>query len=240
MSKDVLAWHFVGDALRDGRPIPADGVTLKHKGKLELCASGLHASERLIDALQYAPGPILCRVQMGGTIKKESDKLVARQRTILWRIDLTDVLRKFARQCALDVAHLWNMPFVVRQYLETGDKSIRAAAWDAAWTSAMATAWASARDAASAAARAAANDAARAAANDAASDAAGAAASDAAGAAASAAARAAANDAARAAANDAANDAAWAAARAAASDAARAAQNTRLTEMVMALAPEGS
>ena len=172
MSKDVLAWHFVGDTLRDGRPIPADGVTLKHKGKLELCASGLHASERLIDALLYAPGPILCRVQMGGTIKKESDKLVARQRTILWRVNSTDVLRKFARQCALDVAHLWNMPPVVRQYLETGDERLRAAARAVAW----AAAWDAARDAVGVAD----------------------------------------------------------------SDAARAAQNTRLTEMVMALAPVGA
>ena len=188
MSKDVLAWHFVGDALRDGRPIPADGVTLKHKGKLELCASGLHASERLIDALQYAPGPILCRVKMGGTIKKESDQLVARQRTILWRVNSTDVLRKFARQCALDVAHLWNMPPVMKQYLETGDESLRA------------TAWAAARDAAWDAASAASSNAASAGGWDAAS----------------------------------------VAARVAARATAKALQNTRLTEMVMALAPEGS
>ena len=212
MSKEVLAWHFVGDALRDGRPVPADGVTLKHTGKLELCASGLHASERLIDALEYAPGPILCRVRMGGTIKKDSDKLVARQRTILWRVDLTDMLRKFARQCALDVAHLWDMPPVVRQYLETGDESIRVAAWAAAGAAAGAAAW----------------DAARAAA--------GAAAWDAALAAAGAAARAAARDAAWDAASYGAQGAASIAARAAAKDA----QNTHLTEIAMALAPEKS
>ena len=147
MSKEVLAWHFVGDALRDGRPVPADNVTLKHTGKLKLCASGLHASERLIDALEYAPGPILCRVQMGGTIKKDSDKLVARQRTILWRIDSTDVLQKFSRQCALDVAHLWDMPPVVRQYLETGDESVRATANAAAGAAAGAAARAAAKDA---------------------------------------------------------------------------------------------
>ena len=216
MSKKVLAWHFVRDALRDGRPVPADGVTLKHKGKLELCASGLHASERLIDALQYAPGPILCRVQMGGTIKKESDKLVARQRTILWRVDSTDILRKFARQCALDVAHLWDMPPVVRQYLETGDESIRAAAGNAARAAARDAADAAAGNAARAAARAAARDAAWAAAWDAASAAAWAAAWDAAW--------------------DAASAAAWAAAWDAASDA----QNTHLTEIAMALAPEKS
>ena len=137
----VLAWHFVNATLRDGRPVPADGVTLKHVGPLAPCESGLHASERLIDALQYAPGETLCRVQMGGTIRRETDKLVARQRTILWRIDATDVLRAFARRCALDVAHLWDMPPIVRRYLETGNESIRAAAWDAAGAAARAAAW---------------------------------------------------------------------------------------------------
>ena len=224
MSKDVLAWHFVGDALRDGRPIPVDGVTLKHKGKLELCASGLHASERLIDALNYAPGPILCRVQMGGTIKKESDKLVARQRTILWRVNSTDVLRKFARQCALDVAHLWNMPSVVRQYLETGDERLRAAASSAAWAAAKDVAW----DVTKNAARNAARDAALAADSVAVWADADAAAGNAASAASSNAASAGGWD------------AASVAARVAAGATAKALQNIRLNIMVMALAPEGS
>lgn len=39
----MRAWHFVGTTLRDGRPVPADGVTLRHDGPLRLCASGLHA-----------------------------------------------------------------------------------------------------------------------------------------------------------------------------------------------------
>jgi hypothetical protein len=224
MSKEVLAWHFVGDALRDGRPVPADGVTLKHKGKLELCASGLHASERLIDALEYAPGPILCRVQMGGTIKKKSDQLVARQRTILWRVNSTDVLREFARQCALDVAHLWNMPPVMRQYLETGDESLRATASSAAWAAAKDVAWDATKDAA----RDAARDAALAADSVAVWDDADAAASNAASAAASNAASAGGWD------------AASVAARVAARATAKAVQNTRLTEMVMALTPEKS
>ena len=147
MSAPVLAWHFVNATLRDGRPVPADGVALKHVGPLVPCETGLHASERLIDALQYAPGQVLCRVQMGGTIKREEDKMVARRRTILWRIDATDVLRVFARRCALDVAHLWDMPPIALQYLETGDESIRVAA--------QAAAQAAARDAARAAAWAA-------------------------------------------------------------------------------------
>lgn len=172
MSKNlpVLAWHFVGAALRDGSPIPADGVTLKFSGRLELCASGFHASRRLIDALQYAPGGTLCRVECGGTIEEGGDKLVCRQRTILWRVDSTDFLRLFARQCALDVLHLWNAPDVVRQYLETGNEKLRAAAgaaaraaawyaaWDAVWDAARAAAWYAAGDAARAAAGAAQNE----------------------------------------------------------------------------------
>lgn len=121
----VLAWHFVGATLRDGRPVPPDGETLRHDGPLRMCQSGLHASERLIDALRYAPGATICRVQCGGEINRESDKLVCTERTILWRIDGSDVLHAFARACALDVAHLWGMPDVIREYLTTGDRTMR-------------------------------------------------------------------------------------------------------------------
>jgi len=159
----IQAWHFVGAALRDGAPIPADGVTLRHDGPLTLCASGFHASVRLIDALYYAPGATLCRVTMGGEIIHESDKVVATERTILWRIDATELLRLFARQCALDVAHLWRPPGMsasVRKYLETGDEKLRAAG-DAARAAAMAAGDAGdAARAARAAARAAASSAA--------------------------------------------------------------------------------
>ena len=49
------AWHFVGKKLRDGRPIPADGVKLRHTGPVVMCKSGLHASLHPFDALKYAP-----------------------------------------------------------------------------------------------------------------------------------------------------------------------------------------
>ncbi len=174
-----------------------------------MCESGLHASERLIDALQYAPGPIICRVECGGEIERDTDKLICRERTILWRVeDGGTLLKEFARKCALDVAHLWDMPAIVRQYLETGDKTASAAARATARAAASATAWATASDAASAAARAAASATAWATASAAARDAASAAARAAASATASATAWDAARDAARA--WDAARDAAWA------------------------------
>jgi hypothetical protein len=87
-----------------------------------------------------------------------------------------EAFRGLARKFALHVIDRWDAPAVVRQYLETGNEEIRAAARNAAW----AAAWDAARDAARAAAEAAAWAAAEAAAWDAAMDAARAAAWDAA------------------------------------------------------------
>jgi hypothetical protein len=219
---ETQAWHFTCGTLRDGRPIPPVGEWLVQGGPLVPCESGLHASERLLDALAFAPGGTLHRVTLRGEITPHgspADKLVARERRIDWTLDAVDterVLREFARWCARQVLHLWDAPDVVVRYLETGDESLRDAAGeaarDAAGDAAWAAAWAAAWDAR--AARAAAWDAAWAA-------------------------RAAAWDAAwaaRDAAGDAAGDAAWAAAW----DAAWAAQNTELTRLVMAArnAPE--
>lgn len=194
-----LAWHFVGDALRDGRPVPPDGEWLEHEGEVVLCEAGLHASVDVWDALTYAPGPVLCRVEVDGVIVRGDDKLAASRRRILRRVDMTDALRTYARDEARRVMHLWDPPDVVREYLETGQEDIRvvarsaardaawhaardaarATAWDAAWSAVRAAesdaawdaAWNAARDAARAAARDAESDAARAAARDAASDA---------------------------------------------------------------------
>jgi len=194
-------WHFaqVDDnnvprlGYDDNREIRV-GETLRVEGEPILCGHGLHASVRLWDALGYAQGKrlALCRVTLGGTVEHDDTKSVANERTVIAMLDAdtTDkLLCDYARSCALQVIHLWDAPDVVRQYLETGDESLRAAARAAAGA------------AAGAAARAAAGAAARAAA--------GAAAGAAARAAAGAAARAAARDAAWAAAGDAARAAAW-------------------------------
>ena len=166
-----LAWHFLhpGSRLRTGEAAPPDGEWLKHDGPIVPCESGLHASERAIDALLYAPsehGVVLCRVELAGTILEHGDpvdKLVASERRILWRLDgeTTDrVLREFARWAALQVLHLWDAPQVVCDYLVTGDETLREAAWDAARAAAWDAAWDASKDAAWAAARAATRDAA--------------------------------------------------------------------------------
>lgn len=155
----VLGWHFLPNDLSlghgDGRKVEV-GETLTVDCEPVLCESGLHASERPLDALGYAPGPVICRVEVGGKVVRGSDKLVGTSRKVLWAYNASDVLLAFARKCALDVAHLWDMPTVVRDYLETGDESKRDAAMAAARAAAMATAMATAKDAAMAAARTAA------------------------------------------------------------------------------------
>jgi hypothetical protein len=159
------AYHFTGSHLRDGRPVPLVGETLVHEGPIAWCESGLYASRDAFDALQYAPGARLHRVLCKEIEREDKTKLVCRRRTITASIDATDLLRTFARQCALDVIDRWNAPDVVRQYLETGEESLREAAEDAARSAARAAAdaatWAAAWGAEWSAARVAAQDAAR-------------------------------------------------------------------------------
>ena len=168
----IRAYHFVGATLRDGSPIPADGEWLEFADQCVMCNSGLHASRHPFGALQYAPGATLCLVECENIDSEQTDKLVCRRRRIVARFDATDVLWTMARWSALQVIHLWNAPQVVREYLTTGDESLRAAARDAARDAARAAAWNAAWNAAWAAAQTAARDAAQDAAWDAAQDAA--------------------------------------------------------------------
>ncbi len=153
-------WHFVR-VDEDGTPRldygdkreVKVGETLRVEGHPKICNHGLHASTNLLDALGYANGRklSLCRVTLGGTIVYYSDKHAANERTVVAMLDAesTDkLLRDFARWCALRVIHLWDAPDAVRQYLETGDESLRAAASAAAWSAAWAAASAAARAAA--------------------------------------------------------------------------------------------
>ena len=152
----VLGWHFTGDKLRDGRPIPPVGEWLTHDGDVVMCKSGLHLSKHPYDALKYAPGATLHRVRGHGDIIESEDKIVCHERVILWTIPaetMQTLLWNYARWCAFQVVHLWDAPDVVVKYLKTGDESLRAAARAAA----QAASWASraAREASWAASKAA-------------------------------------------------------------------------------------
>jgi hypothetical protein len=167
VNKDGQAYLGYADnrIITVGEPVTVEGEPV-------LCHRGLHASARIIDALEYCPvGDVaLCRVELGGTVIHGDDKSVASERTItaILPVEKTNaLLQDFARWCALQVIDLWDAPDVVREYLTTGDESLSEAARAAASTSAAraaamaaaraaraAAAWA-ARDAAMAAARAA-------------------------------------------------------------------------------------
>ena len=152
----------------DGRSVRV-GATHKVKGELELCANGLHASERLIDTLRHAPGPILYLVELSGEILRGEDKVCARKRKYVASFNAEHLLRRFARKQAL--IHIEKIkPYtdqydLIVSYLETGDESIRSAAESAArlaaWSAARLAARLAARSAAWSAAQSAAESAAR-------------------------------------------------------------------------------
>jgi len=160
----MKGYHFVGETLLDGRPVPADGDWLEHEGPLVLCESGLHWSAHPLDAVRYAPNGCvsLCLIEADGETILTSDKSVSRRRMIVSRVPAAPLLREYARWCATQVLHLWAAPQVVRDYLATGAETLREAAGSAAWNAAEA-AWNAAEAAGSAAWNAA--DAARSAAD---------------------------------------------------------------------------
>jgi len=194
----VLAWHWVSvDKMTQYEPrVPVVvGETLRVEPPISLCERGLHASIKALDALQYAPGPICCRVELSGEIKTGDDKLVATERKVLWMFDATNVLHEMAcisAETALLIANVddhrcWEAIEAKRAWLrgEIDDATLTAAraaaraavwaaagaaAWDAAGDTAWYAAWDAAWDAARAVAGAAAWYAARAAAWDAARD----------------------------------------------------------------------
>lgn len=135
------AWYFSAA----GRRIEIGATETVDGRPWALFRHGLHASVRALDALGgLADGPVLWSVRLGGRIWEMGDSLfVASQRTyIAGGVDASEMLRAFARWCALSVAHLWDCPGVVARYLVTGDESLREAARVAARSAAGDAAWA--------------------------------------------------------------------------------------------------
>ena len=151
-TKPHYYWFSREDNTTEHQLIPAElGRTDRVSGEITPCRHGLHASPTPFDALEYAQGPILWEVTLTGAIAHGNpvDKYVGRSRTYLRRVDLTEALYLFAAREALGVIHLWDAPQIVSDYLrqvvETSgkaslNKSLRAAARDAAWASARAAA----------------------------------------------------------------------------------------------------
>lgn len=136
----VEAWYFAEESRRlrygDGRTIVV-GDSHSVDGELILCENGLHASERIIDALQYAPGPILYRVILSGDMVQDATKIASRTRTYIWELDVTDILGKFARRLALVYVdllrpHCSETGFnTIIKWLVNNDPACRDKVWDA-------------------------------------------------------------------------------------------------------------
>jgi hypothetical protein len=189
MSKPILAWHFLtNDRLpkhgQRKRPLKV-GDVMRVKGTPILCERGLHASERILDALAYAPGPVVCRVEVSGTIVHGVDKLAGTRRKILGMGDIETLLHEWAcdvaeEACrradvldgrsleAIEVKRRWLRGESTYDELTAAEDAAwavaGAAARDTAWAAAGAAAWVTAGAAAGVTARAAADAAARAAA----------------------------------------------------------------------------
>ena len=159
----MRAWHFLykNNKMRDKKVAPKDGVKLTYNDTPIMCQRGLHASIKPYDALQHAPGPILCLVECEGVVIPGDDKLVCTERTIIARMDAMEMLRYYARMQALKATQQWDAPQAVLEWLMTGGESYRsaarsaaeAAAWSAARSAAWSAAWSAAKSAAWSAAR---------------------------------------------------------------------------------------
>lgn len=172
MSVKIKAWHFLSAdrRLRYGsREIVEAGKTYTCDWpyrygdsvyeKPTMCAAGMHGSKRVLDALSYAPGPIVCRVEIYGDVVREKNKLVGRYRSVLAMADAHDVLVEFACTCAehalkrhwhSDDRRPWQATAAVRRY-QSGEPVDLHAAADAANAAAYAAAYAAANAAADAA-----------------------------------------------------------------------------------------
>jgi len=176
----MMGWHFSGTHLDfDLSHIKVKaGLVLRMGGPLSLCERRFHASAKPLDALQYASGTIVSRVELFNHVVSEplqvdTDKAVATGRAHIWVADAERTLHEFALWCAnsalererkagletderswqaLEIKQLWLNGKATDHEMDAA----RDSAWDAAWDSAgdsdrvaaRASARASARDSA--------------------------------------------------------------------------------------------
>jgi hypothetical protein len=159
----LRGWHFVRNdgclGYNDGRKVEV-GTTYTVDCEPVLCKSGLHWSTRLLDALKYAPGSILCRVESveGHVVVEGDDKCVSTARKVIAMKQADDLLVELSRLFAAKV--FWkhfkreDYPDIVK-WLDEGDVSFRSAAERATYSAARNAAESAAYNAASSAAWAA-------------------------------------------------------------------------------------
>ena len=98
MSKTYLGWHFLKDDLTascGSEPAWRDGETRTLEGKPILCQHGYHASQTLLQVLNYINGDCICRVRLSGIVSQDTDKMVGQSRTLLWHLTPEQTKRVF-------------------------------------------------------------------------------------------------------------------------------------------------
>ena len=121
MSK-ILAYHFLKSDMCSGEghePPWKEGETRTLDGEIVICAHGYHASRTAWDALQFAPGPVLCLVEVE-PVEEHTEKLVSRSRRLIKAVNVERELREFVADCAERVLHFYEEAY-------PGDQRPRAA-----------------------------------------------------------------------------------------------------------------
>lgn len=103
--KIKTGWHFLREDMMlrysDGRTVKK-GIWMKARnciGGPILCKQGMHASENILDAIQYAPGIILCKVNVRGNIITSKDKFVGMERVVLDFFNCRETFERFCLWC---------------------------------------------------------------------------------------------------------------------------------------------
>lgn len=170
----IDAWHFIRSDRRLGYDSsglivePGFVYSIERDRTPKICIYGMHGSRHPFDALKYAAGPVVCRVRIWGAVEHGGNKLVGRNREVLWMADASKELRLFACWC---VRRVWRLltDERSRRAVEVAEtfahgrtaimelRAAEAAAWDVASAAAATAAKAAVYSAACAAARAAAS-----------------------------------------------------------------------------------
>ena len=122
------------------------GITHSVKGELKLCHNGLHASEKIIDALGLTTGSHLWLVSLSDEKIVGNTKVCARSRTYIAGFNAEKMIRAFLRKQALINVELIKPICTPRQYdlvvdwLQTGNEELRSEAEQASNCVVLATA----------------------------------------------------------------------------------------------------
>ena len=97
----MLSWHWLCEDMTAGHgtePAWTEGEerTIKGRKKIVICEHGYHSSPSPFDGLVFAPGPILCLVEISEPVASQHDKHVSKSRKLIKAIDVSQQLREFA------------------------------------------------------------------------------------------------------------------------------------------------